>query len=353
VRNAGSSREPVDPLIDKEVLMSLGRSAFALLLVLVAAAFLGAAEPTEHGVYQYVLDPAQGTVDEIAAAIEAGASGSGWHVLVNDGCGTPAGCKYKARVLALCDLAYAHKLLAANARTGPFGIVDRVSVFEDEKGVHVAVLNPRSVLRTILMDDAKHAALAEEHLQALRALVAGAAQGTPSQRDFGEMREKGYIGKTMGVMAGGPFAEKIEDIAVVPNGDWRQVVDRVRSGLEKKGPKWGLHLAYALELPENEVAVLGSTGSPMDAKSFDIVKAGSDDARRSLQCPGIAHAAAYPIEIVVAKGAGVVRVRLVDTMFRMKMFFEDAGKWAFMKNMGMPGSIADEIKAQVKGSLGD
>jgi hypothetical protein len=333
--------------------MPFRRAAPALLLTLFAVASVGAAEPTQHGVYQYVLDPAQGTVDEIAAAVESAAAGSGWRVLANFACGAPEGCKYKARVLALHDPAYAPKLLAANAKTGPFGMVDRVSVFEDEKGVHVAVLNPRSVIRTVLMDDAKHAALADEHLQALRALVAGAVQGTASQRDFGERREKGYIGKTMGVMAGGPFADKVQDIAVVPNGDWRQVVDKVRSGLEKKGAKWGLHLAYALELPDSEVAVLGSTGTPMDAKSFDIVKAGADDARSSLQCPGLAHAAAYPIEIVVANEAGVVRVRLVDTMFRMKMFFEDAGKWAFMKNMGMPGSIADEIKAQVKGSLGD
>jgi hypothetical protein len=38
-------------------------------------------------------------------------------------------------------------------------------------------------------------------------------------------------------------------------------------------------------------------------------------------------------------------------MYRMKMFFEDAGKWAFMKNMGMPGSIHDEIAAQIKSDL--
>lgn len=344
---------PFEPDIYEEALMPKRRAAAAFLIALAASNPLAAAERADHGVYQYVLDPAQGTVDEIAAAVESAASGSGWRVLANIPCGAPEGCKYKARVLALYDPAYAPKLLTVNARTGPFGMVDRVSVFEDEKGVHVAVLNPRSVIRTVLMDDALHAALAAEHLQALRALVAGAAHGTPSQRDFGQTRDKGHIGKTMGVMAGGPFAEKIEDIAVVPNGAWRQVVDKVRAGLEKKGAKWGLQLAYALEIPERELAVLGTTGTPMDAKSFDIVRAGSDGDRQSLQCPGLAHAAAYPIEVVVAREGGAVRVRLVDVMFRMKMFFEDAGKWAFMKNMGMPGSIADEIKAQVKSSLGD
>ncbi len=33
----------------------------------------------------------------------------------------------------------------------------------------------------------------------------------------------------------------------------------------------------------------------------------------------------------------------LDEMYRMKVYFEDAGKWAFMKNMGMPGEIEKEI----------
>jgi hypothetical protein len=218
--------------------------------------------------------------------------------------------------------------------------------------VHVSVLNPRSTLRTILMDDQGQAALVEGHLRALRALVAGAARGVAAGEDYGEAREKGYIGKTMGVMAGGPFAEKVEDLATVPGEDWRGVAARVRAGLERSGPRWGLHLAYAVEVPEAEAVVLGTTGAAMEAKSFSIVGAGADSSRSGLRCPGLAHAAAYPIEVVVASDGGAVHVRVVDTMYRMKMFFEDAGKWAFMKNMGMPGSIHDELAAQVRAGIG-
>jgi hypothetical protein len=157
----------------------------------------------------------------------------------------------------------------------------------------------------------------------------------------------------MGVMAGGAFGEKVQDVAVGGGEDWKGTAERVEAGLEKRGPKWGLHLAYALEIPEAEAVVLGTSGTPMDSQSFSIVGAGADSSRDGFKCPGIAHAGAYPIEVVVAKDAGTVRVRVVDSMYRMKMFFEDAGKWAFMKNMGMPGSITDEIKAQVKGGLGD
>jgi len=34
-------------------------------------------------------------------------------------------------------------------------------------------------------------------------------------------------------------------------------------------------------------------------------------------------------------------------MFRMKMYFEDAGQMKFARNMMMPGSIADELNGIV------
>ncbi len=312
-------------------------SLFAIALAVAATA--GAAPPAP-GVYQYVVEKAEGSVDAVASAIATAAPGAGFQLLARVPAGAPAGCAFKAEVVALYSPDYGRQVVAVDRRTGPFAVVDRVNVFEDEKGVHVSVLNPRSVLRTVLMDD--------QNLSALRALVSGAVKGTPTSQDYGEARAKGYIGKTMGVMAGGLFTDKVQDVTVVGGDDWKGTAERVRAALERKGPKWGLHLAYALEIPEGETVVLGATGTPMDAKSFEIVGAGADSSRDGLKCPGLAHAGAYPIEIVVAKEAGSVRVRVVDTMYRMKMYFEDAGKWAFMKNMGMPGSIQSEIAALVR-----
>lgn len=303
------------------------------------------------GVYQYVVRSAQGSVDEVASAIAAAAPAAGFEVLARVPAAGPDGCGFAAEVLALHSASFGRELVAANRRTGPFAAVDRVNVFADEKGVHVSVVNPRSIVRTVLMDDQRHAALVESHLAALRGLVTGAVRGTPSSADYGQAREKGHIGKTMGVMAGGPFTEKVQDLAVAGGEDWKGVAERVRAGLERKGPKWGLRLAYAVELPEAEAVVLGTTGAAMEAQSFRIVGAGADSSRDGLRCPGIAHGGAYPIEVVVSKEAGTVRVRVVDTMYRMKMYFEDAGKWAFMKNMGMPGSIQDEIAALVRAAL--
>jgi hypothetical protein len=38
-------------------------------------------------------------------------------------------------------------------------------------------------------------------------------------------------------------------------------------------------------------------------------------------------------------------------MFRMKMYFENAGRMAFARNMGMPGSIEDELKDKIRAVL--
>ena len=324
----------------------------ALPLAFSAGPVRAGAEETAFGVFEYVLDRTSGSIDGAARALESTLTAGGFRVLATVDAGAPQGCLYRARVLAIVDPAYAATLMAANRRTAPFGVVDRINVFEDENGVHVALLNPESMNRTILMDDRAYAELSRTHTEALRAAIATAVPGTAVHREYGEKRTRGHIGKTMGVMAGGPFDEKVKDEFVVRSADWKAVAAKVRTGLERKGAVWGLHRVYELELPEQETVIFGSTGTPLDTKSFSIVGAGADQARDSFKCPGLAHAAAYPIEVVVARDGETVRVRLVDTMYRMKMYFEDAGKWAFMKNMSMPGSIHDELAAQIRAGLG-
>jgi len=325
------------------------RIGMALAVVLAVAAAAGAAPASpKAGVYQYVIHKAQGTPAEVATAIAEAAPAAGFEKLALVPVGSPEDCSYTASVVARYQPDYAKKVLTANRKTGPFAIVDRVNVFEDENGVHVSVVNPRSILRTVLLEDKAHSALIEQHLADLRKLILGAVEGEASEQEYGKVRKKGHIGRTMGVMAGGPFDKKVQDVSVVGGEDWRVMAGRVEEALKVEGPKWGTSLAYALEFPEFELTVFGTTGTPLDTKSFSIVRAGADGSRKKLSCPGLAHAGAYPIEVVVAREGATIATRIVDSMYRMKMYFEDAGKWAFMKNMGMPGSIASETEAQIQ-----
>ncbi len=324
-----------------------------------AAADPSSADPSDaalpatgtFGVYQMVLDHAEGEVNSIAEAIAGAALRSGWIPLAISEVAAPGKCSYTAKVVALYEKNWAGRLLDADPVTGAYAIVDRVDVFQDEAGTHVAVVDPRSISRTVLMDDESFAPVAQDHLQALRELITSAVEGRESHHAYGQARSRGTIAKTMGVVAGGRFVDLLRDKAKVKNGDLDAVAEAVADGLKVPGRKWGLHLVYRLDLPDHHLVILGVSGAAMEARSFKIVKAGGDETRKDYACPGLADAAAYPLELVVHRDGDAIKVSMVEAMFRMKMYFEDAGKWAFMNNMKMPGSIDKEIRKQVGNGL--
>ncbi|HSG29080.1 MAG TPA: hypothetical protein VLA34_11415, partial [Candidatus Krumholzibacterium sp.] len=305
----------------------------------------------EYGVFEYVVKGAGGTVDEIAQSIDQAAREAGWTVSAVIDPATDSDSGFRAKVLVLFHEGYAAQLMEANSSTGAYAVLDRVNVFQDENGTHVSVVNPKSITRTVLMDDESFGAQSEEHLQALRAIILSAVTGTESDEQYGQIRSEGLIGKTMGVVAGGNFADLIRKKASEKNADVAEVASRVAAGMSDESRKWRLKLAYRVDIPGSDVVILGTTGSPMDTKSFEIVGAGTDESRKEFRFPGLSHAGAYPIEVVVSRDGDEVKVEMVEAMFRMKMYFEDAGKMSFMKNMKMPGSIDQELKKQISEGL--
>ncbi|HED10108.1 MAG TPA: hypothetical protein ENJ10_05440 [Caldithrix abyssi] len=305
----------------------------------------------EYGVYQFVLTGVKGDLPSITRGITGQASAAGFKVLASYDYGVPEDCGYKGHLILLNDSSYTEQLIAANPLTAPFAATDRINIFQDEAGTHISVVNPHSINRTMLMDDEKYEQLSASHLQKLRKLITSSVEGTPSTKEYGQMREEGFISKTMGVMAGGAFSEKIEDVFVFKNAQWRDVAQQVSEALAQPGPEWGMYAAFSLPMERHSMSIIGVTGRKMEAKSFDIVGAGDDEEREDYDCPGIADAGAYPFSLVVVQDGADVKVRMVTAMYRMKIFFEDAGKWAFMKNMTMPGSLADEVKEMIEKKL--
>jgi len=320
------------------------RKFYNILLILIFASCVASSQiKNEYGVYESVLRNVQGTIDQISLNLTSAAYKAGWNVITTIDAGVPEGCPYKARVIVLYEPSYLKNVMDANRKTGPFAIIDRINIFQDEQGLHLSVVNPHSISRTVLMDDSKYSEVSELHLQSLRSLIISAVKGESSKQQYGQIRDEGFIGKTMGVIAGGRFDAKIENEITIPKGDLSEIADKVEKSLTIKGTKWGTHAAYRIQLNDYETVIIGITGTPMDSKSFTIVGSGSDDSREDFKCAGLAHAGAYPLELVVTHEKNDVVIRIVDAMFRMKMYFEDAGVWAFMKNMAMPGSIEDEI----------
>lgn len=334
------------------------RPLFALLLL---AAFVFMPRPGQAGgerqaVFVNLADSLQGSFDEISNSFRQACAGSGWEVVaVHDAATDHEACTYRARVFVLTSPRYADQVLAHGPRAA-FAVPVRVALFEDEAGTHLATVNPLSINRTIVAESGFESA-SQGVLGDLVRMIRGTLRGHIATRQYGQVRDRGLIGRTMGIMAGGPFLEKVEDVYSTPGSspqDLVRVADQVWKGVEQgaRRGRWQVGGVYRLDLPAQGVVVIGVSGDALEEKSFAIVGAGNDDRRSRYACPGLAHAAAYPIEIVVFRDQGQVHVSVIDGMYRMKMYFEDAGKMKFAANMGMPGSIEDEIRGLILAGVG-
>jgi uncharacterized protein (DUF302 family) len=342
------------------VVRSVGRLAAAMVL-LVGVSAAGPAAPKSgsvqdtFGVYVHLLDEVNGSVADVAAAVRTALEADGFSVLSDYSLAVDSGkCGFNSTVISIHDDAYAETVLSQGPWAA-FALPLRVNVFEDEGGVHVSMVNPQSLNRTIV-SETEGAATAAGMVERIRGAVAGAGIGRTASGQFGQMRSQGLIGKTMGIMAGGPFVSKVEQILSVDADDVGGVeglVELLGSSLEAGGGewKWGIRSMYGTMLVEGELGLVAVTGAGMEAKAMSIVGSGGDDSRSSMACAGIDHSGAFPLELVVKREGAEVNVYLIDEMFRMKMYFEDAGKMKFAMNMRMPGSIESEIRDKVDEAL--
>jgi uncharacterized protein (DUF302 family) len=329
--------------------------ALGALLVPLPARPSAAGPPAEGPAYGVYVRLAEGIrdrgFDDVVAALRGAVTASDWTLLADYAAAVPrSGCAFRAHVFAVLHAEYAAAVLAHGV-TAAFALPLRLAVYEDEAGIHISATNPRSLNRTIVteagLDERSAGAVA-----ALKRLVATAFPGHVVERQHGQLRDRGEIGKTMGIMAGGPFPSKVEEIATVRAvgpAALDDVATRLQQGLERVAGRrrWETRPVYQVRFPEQGIAIIGVTGAAMESKAFEIVQHGGDEARQGFACAGIDHAAAFPIELVLARDGDAVRVLIVDEMFRMKLYFEDAGKMKFAMNMQMPGSIENEIRDKV------
>lgn len=304
------------------------------------------------GVFVRLGDAATGSLEQIVAGLEGVIEGSDWELLTSYAVGVDESCGFGAYVLALHHAGYARAVLQYG-NLAAFALPLRLAVWEDESGVHVGATNPRSLTRTIVTESGFEQQAADI-VEELAALVASVPDVAPAATQYGQPREAGLISKTMGIMAGGPFAQKVETVVRLRTEETPgEVAERLAAGFGEMADdwRWKIRPLFTLDLPAHEVAILGVSGEPVEARSFDIVGSGLDETRADFTCPGLAHAAAYPVEIVLARAGEHVNVLIIDEMFRMKIYFEDAGKMKFAMNMRMPGSIEDEIRDKVEATL--
>jgi uncharacterized protein (DUF302 family) len=313
---------------------------FGLLMMFFLLAISSGVNAEEYGVYVKVAEKVGGTFDEVVRNTEGVLAKSGWQVLASYAATLPDGCGFKAHTIVINSPEYARKIMSHGPYSA-FALPLRVGIFSDEKGTSISFSNPASLNRTILGDTVEKD-LSAAKMKELSALLATAGKGSVVNLQSGEIRSKGYVGG----MGGGAFRNKITEIykKEEAGSNFQDIAAKVRNGIISNNKGW--RLVYALELGNNAI-LYGLNKQKTEARAFKI--AGEKRESRNNSCPGIDHSPAFPVEVVVLRDSGMVKVVTLDEMYRMKVYFEDAGKWAFMKNMGMPGEIEKEI-VEVSGS---
>jgi uncharacterized protein (DUF302 family) len=291
-------------------------------------------------VYLKVIEKAQGSFDEVSSSVETGLKKGGWQILGSHDTGVPEKCGFRSRVITFSSKEYATEILK-NGVKAAFALPLRAGIYEDDKGINIAVVNPSSINRTII-DETEMDSFSLNTANAIVETIAGSVKGNVVNKQAGQMRKRGRIGG----MGGGDFLNKIDDIGS-SDASLREVSDKVKAAILNNDKDW--KLIYSYDLSGMGAVINGVTKTVTEGKAFSI--AGEKRVSDSNICPGIDHGAAFPIEVITYKDEGQVRVVLMDGMYRMKMYFEDAGMWAFMKNMKMPGRIEKEIVDVVSSGL--
>ena len=109
--------------------------------------------------------------------------------------------------------------------------------------------------------------------------------------------------------------------------------------------KW--RITGSLFSPDSMAVLLGLTRPRTEALSQHIAgKSRSEDNDLS---PGMDHITAFPVEVLMIVDDGKFRIMTQREMFRMDMYFWDAGKMAFMTYRNMPGVLDNSIKKALVG----
>jgi uncharacterized protein (DUF302 family) len=290
----------------------------------------------KYGVYVKIIEKAKGSVDEVSKKVEGALKNSGWEILGTYDSAIPEDCKFSSRVITFTSPAYSKSIMAYGVKAA-FALPLRVGIYDDETGVNVVVLNPASINRTIV-HETKLNDFSLSALNSISTAITKAVPGGIALKQMGEMRSKGSVEG----MWGGDFLDKIVTIYASRNlsdDNFKRIVENVKYGILHNRENW--KLVYTLDLSAHNAVIFGVTQEKMEAMAFKTAR--EKGGKLYKQGVVLYHDTAFPIELIIYKDGGKIKVVTLDEMYRMKLYFQDAGTWLFIKHMRKPGEIQEEI----------
>ncbi len=341
---------------------------------------------SDFGIYEQVVQNAKGSAEQVANQIAEALNGSHFVLLNKIELRTPDLVRQDDKkhsgfraYLVLATAPSFDSLVANYGNRYAANWLLRIGVYQDENGTQVQIANPETITRIICND------LSPENYETVvnaakvvkedfRKIITSAVAGTAVDVQMPPIRSEEALRKAHKdmIMMVGPMTYfksegqflllREEPIGNDAAATFHRVLAEVEQHIRNFQPtaedanyhwcnnpelnlKW--QVAATVKLTGVNAALIGITRGHTEALSFHIC--GMKREKATNLTPGLDHAAAYPIEVVVFEEQGKIKVGTAREMFRMDMYFWDAGKWAFMKFMSMPGILDKSIKNAITG----
>lgn len=352
-----------------------------LLLILNSLAF-----SSDHGIYTKVVKGINQDIETVGEKVKSIFEESDFTVLNYLDIGTPdiikenekERCGHKAKVLILSSPSYRNLLTSFGNKYLVASFI-RVGIYESNNGVNIVITDPETINRIIFNDlwedgeEEKYNSIVEKTIPIKKSIIdfihtiewgTKVSETLPPVRSDEDLKESS---KDMFMMVGSMTFFNDEDqfpiIYEISNTMGTEGLSYVRNKIDKnlenfvsidddksyrftKSPdvlKW--KIVSEVYSPDSTSILLGITRTRTEGLSFSI--AGVSRETDELKCPGIDHASAYPIEVLITQEDGKIIIRTARQMFRMDMYFWDAGMPAFMDHMGMPGMLDESLRRAI------
>ncbi len=350
-----------------------------LVILLQLAAF-----PSDHGIYMIVNSNIKGDFNNVSLNSKNALVNAGFRILSFNAIATPdiirekqtERCGFNAKLIVFTNNDYIKLLTSFGDKYLVAGFL-RAGIYETPDGIQIEIADPETINRIIFNDlpDAKYNQIVSKTIEwkskiisALQS-ISGGTKVTIVKEPVRSDEDLRDASKDMFMMVGKMTYFVDEDqfpiIFTRTNYEGRSGLEELKNEFYKnvqnfqpikddKDYRWTSSpdnlkwkLISEIYSPDSTTILLGITRPRTEAISFKIV--GKNESEKNM-CPGLDHVPAYPIEVLISMQGNKIRVQSPREMFRMDMYFWDAGMGAFMNHMSMPGILDDSIKRALLGN---
>ena len=348
-----------------------------LFLLFIISGILSHTFAADHGMYMLVVKNIKGDYGSVCDQVKQSVINAGFRILSDRDMTTPDRvkkdqknlCGYKGKLLVFSSDDYV-KILTGFGNKYLAASMLRVGIHETNEGIQIIIADPETINRIIfndLNDDLYNKIVKStipyknKIIDALHSMKIGfnVREVREPKRSTEDLRE---ASKDMIMMVGDmTFFEDEDQFPEI----YSQKNDVSIEGLEKlkqklynniknftpnqedKEYRWSKDLKEDLKWkivgevysPDKKAILFGLTRNQTEGVSFYIV----GDETKENSCPGLDHLTAYPIEVLLMIKGDKIVVHTPREMFRMDMYFWDAGMAAFTNHMSMPGILDESI----------